>query len=527
MILEITLKPELPAAVLDDSLPDTLLADLDPLPDATIPLEQIQLPNGQTAAAVLAATAPGSLAATAGEVDAKSELIAHLAMEASLLTMRSLWVAPAEGANAPAQPNGLAFVLGGKRPDVRRASVNGCCPPLYGLDSSGFLHQVFVGAGVALPQGSVGQQRRPDIWNAILAASSYATRQRLEVQDVGPAPEGGFESGDVVYWQDGEGSVRHIGIVFASVGGVSVYTSVGSGGRSGDGACSTAECDKNSGASRGPRSFRLEQITAAFAGVGLEVGGAMRVVGLTPNMVPIAPGTFLMGSGAYATTPGFEWTANELPVHPVTISQPFWMGKYEVTQAEYQGLMGTNPSFFHGENLPVELVQWFHAEAYCDALTVQEAAAGRLPLGYEYRLPTEAEWEYCCRAGTTTEFSFGDSLNCAQANVSGFAYPPFPSSLAGCWGQTRPVGFYPPNAFGLHDMHGNVVEWCLDQVEVNPSYQAGPAVDPYGTSGPHRALRGGSWDEPPFASRAGLRGYTLPQNKYNGGGFRVVCAPIR
>ncbi|MCP3879883.1 MAG: formylglycine-generating enzyme family protein, partial [Sulfitobacter sp.] len=119
------------------------------------------------------------------------------------------------------------------------------------------------------------------------------------------------------------------------------------------------------------------------------------------GMVSIPAGSFDMGSNAPNAAPYFN-DAGQQPVHNVTISEAFWMGEHEVTQAEYQALMGSNPSHLSGPNLPVETVSWNDAVAYCTALTAQEMAAGNLPTGYEYRLPTEAEWEYACRAGTTT-----------------------------------------------------------------------------------------------------------------------------
>ena len=237
------------------------------------------------------------------------------------------------------------------------------------------------------------------------------------------------------------------------------------------------------------------------------------------NMLPIAPGTFQMGSVAVGGT------AN--PVHAVTIARPFWMGRHEVTQAQYQAVMSYNPSYFQGvnwpnaANRPVEQVSWTNAVTYCDALTAQEAAAGRLPVGYEYRLPTEAEWEYCCRAGTTTEWNVGTSLSCSQANFydTGYCVPP---------GQTSVVGSYAANAWGLHDMHGNVWEWCLDGWNGAPNYPAGPVTDPYvlSASGPLRVFRGGNFAYDSGYCRSARRGGLNPPSYVNYLGFRVVCAPV-
>jgi formylglycine-generating enzyme required for sulfatase activity len=238
------------------------------------------------------------------------------------------------------------------------------------------------------------------------------------------------------------------------------------------------------------------------------------------NMVTIAPGTFQMGSNAATGAPYFS-QAWERPVHPVTISRPFCIGKYEVTQAEYQAVMGTNPSYYQGANRPVETVSWHDAMAYCAALTVREAAAGRLPAGYQYRLPTEAEWEYCCRAGTTTEFHYGPSLVCGQAS---FGYSYHTNSSCNSPG-TVPVGGYAPNAWGLHDMHGNVWEWCLDGWDGSANYPSAAVIDPYVSSGPNRVSRGGSWFSDSCNCRSAYRYRYVPTNRYIGIGFRVVLAP--
>lgn len=222
------------------------------------------------------------------------------------------------------------------------------------------------------------------------------------------------------------------------------------------------------------------------------------------NMVLIAPGSFQMGS-----TAGYS---EELPVHTVHITQPFWVGAYEVTQAEYQAVMGRNPSRFQGANRPVEMVTWDDAWNYCAALTALEDAAGNVPAGYQYRLPTEAEWEYCCRAGTTTEWNTGSSPSCAQVNK------------VFCVNQTVAVGSYAPNAWGLYDTHGNVWEWCLDGWMTN--YPSGPVADPYVAVGSWRSLRGGGWFETPFWCRSAKR-HRQPQSYWgNHIGFRVVLAPV-
>jgi len=236
------------------------------------------------------------------------------------------------------------------------------------------------------------------------------------------------------------------------------------------------------------------------------------------GMVAIPAGTFLMGSNAPGGAPYFG-QPDQQPVHQVTISSPFWMGQHEVTQSEYQALMGANPSYYPGASRPVETVSWQNARAYCAALTAQQA--GSLPAGFEYRLPTEAEWEYTCRAGTTTEFHYGPDLFCNQAR---FAYSHSnPPASCGNPNGTVPVGSYAPNAFGLYDMHGNVWEWCLDSYA---AYSSAAVTDPFVTGGPNRVYRGGSWNGNSGICRSAVR------DSYNSGytdsyiGFRVVLAPV-
>jgi formylglycine-generating enzyme required for sulfatase activity len=237
------------------------------------------------------------------------------------------------------------------------------------------------------------------------------------------------------------------------------------------------------------------------------------------GMVAIEPGTFQMGSSGPNVAPYFH-AASEQLVHLVTISHPFWMAAREVTQAEYWRLMGTNPSFNVGPKWPVDSVSWYEARAYCAALTVEATLAGDVPVGYEYRLPTEAEWEYACRAGTTTEFNLGPELFCGEA---AFYYSLH--SVSVCSGVVDPadVGSYAPNAWGLYDMHGNAFEWCLDAFA---SYSSTPVTDPFVAAGPNRVYRGGSWLSASSDCRSAARAARSPYNKTTHTGFRVVLAPI-
>ncbi len=202
------------------------------------------------------------------------------------------------------------------------------------------------------------------------------------------------------------------------------------------------------------------------------------------NMVFIPPNTFRLGS----PTNEIGRAADEGPQTAVTITHGFWMGKYEVTQREYLAVIGANPSFFVGDpNRPVETVSWLDATNYCAKLTEQDLAAGRIPLGSHYRLPTEAEWEYAARAGTSTRFSYGDDP--AATGLTNFAWY---AAIGGT--TTHPVGQKAPNPWGLYDMAGNVLEWCLDWYG---PYPGGFETDPQGPASNVigvKVIRGGAWD---------------------------------
>jgi formylglycine-generating enzyme required for sulfatase activity len=247
------------------------------------------------------------------------------------------------------------------------------------------------------------------------------------------------------------------------------------------------------------------------------------------NLVWIPCGTFTMGTPPDEPTP----FTLEVPQTRVTISQGFWMGKYEVTQAEYLAVMGSNPSYFTGDlSYPVGGVNWNDAVAYCAALTARERKTGRLPAGYAYRLPTEAEWEYACRAGTTTPFHYGNELRSGMANFDGRAeYPPCGGSSGTCWcwnqsgiylGRTTSVGSYAPNAWGLYDMHGNMWEWCQDWFDY---YAGGIAVDPQGpATGSSHVIRGGNWREYGHSCRSAARSVAYETRILYDVGFRMVLA---
>ncbi len=260
------------------------------------------------------------------------------------------------------------------------------------------------------------------------------------------------------------------------------------------------------------------------------------VVQTVANMVWIPPGSFVIGSPE--TERGREWGgAPEGPQTRVTLTKGFWLGKYEVTVGEYFAVMGNYPpDCYNPENpgdldRPVHCASWDDAVAYCQKLTEQERTAGRLPEGYAYRLPTEAEWEYGCRAGTTTRYSFGDALECDD----GCEYCALFDSYM-CWcgnGWPGRVGQKLANPWGLYDMHGNMMEWCQDLMDwEHPEYPGGAVVDPQGpTTGSGRVIRGGGWyDWSVWFDDAGVCRSAF---RYGGDpaywsyylGFRAVLAP--
>ena len=235
----------------------------------------------------------------------------------------------------------------------------------------------------------------------------------------------------------------------------------------------------------------------------LEPGKPYRVPQLGLELMPIRAGEFTMGSPATES----EHNADETQ-HLVKISRDYWLGKYEVTQAEWRGVMGDDPSFFKGDRLPVEQVSWELATLFCQMLTGRERAAGRLPVGYEYVLPTEAQWEYACRAGSPASYA-GTGI------LSDMGWYQVISE-----GKTHPVGRKQPNAWGLYDMHGNVWEWCSDWFAF---YPAGPVTDPRGpATGTGRVNRGGAWGSVAASCRSAFRLNDLPGSKTRNLGFRLA-----
>ena len=236
----------------------------------------------------------------------------------------------------------------------------------------------------------------------------------------------------------------------------------------------------------------------------------------TPDgMVWIPPGEANMGSSSEERDRGLD----EGPQTKVVIAQGFWMGKFEVTQREYMAVMGINPSHYTGDlNHPVDKVSWREAMEYCSRRAASEEAAGTLPEGFFYRLPTEAEWEYACRAGTLTRFSFGDDHNYAM--LGAYAWYNVNSDSA-----THPVGLKKANPWGLHDMHGNVWEWCLDHWN-DSGADDGSSVSSSDSRSSLRGARGGSWLYEGRFCRSANRDAYFPTNRCSDLGFRIVLAPL-
>jgi len=237
------------------------------------------------------------------------------------------------------------------------------------------------------------------------------------------------------------------------------------------------------------------------------------VEGLHLGMVEIPAGSFLMGS------PEGKGEKREYPQHNVTIAQPFWMGKYPVTQAQWQVVAGwekikvdldPEPAYFRGSDRPVEQVSWYEAVEFCNRLSQHFSNPKMI-----FRLPSEAEWEYACRAGTETPYHFGETVTEELANFSGRNTP----------NETTPVGQYGvANRFGLYDMHGNVWEWCADHC--HDSYEEAPTDGSAWVTeneGTKRLMRGGSWYDSPGDCRSAYRNYDVPDYLNINIGFRVVC----
>lgn len=248
-------------------------------------------------------------------------------------------------------------------------------------------------------------------------------------------------------------------------------------------------------------SFSLRWLLLFTAACGLMVGGGVRW-----HLALRQAERYAGEMAEYQRTPGDEQHG-----HAVTLTQPFYMGKYTVTQAQYRAVMGSNPSIFKGPQLPVEHISWDDASEFCAKLSEQLR-----PNALFVRLPTEAQWEYACRAGTQTRFYSGDQ----ERDLDGVAW-----YNANSGGAPHPVGMKKPNVLGLYDMHGNVWQWCGDAYIENIGEL--PATDPFSGTGPTpmRIIRGGSWDYGPSYCRSAYRYRSSPGVRGYCHGFRI-CLPL-
>jgi len=250
--------------------------------------------------------------------------------------------------------------------------------------------------------------------------------------------------------------------------------------------------------------------------LGSKAGEEREVAGLKLCWCP--PGRFLMGSPPSEP----ERRPDEDQVE-VTLTKGFWMAKYEATQGQWKRVVGKLPGRLtaelpEGDDYPVGNVNFAEAEDFCQELTILARQSGDLPKEWEFRLPTEAQWEYACRAGTTTATSFGDKLSSKQANFKGRPYngaEPGPSL-----GRATRVGSYPANAWGLHDMHGNTFEWCRDWY--HSKLPGGVDPDLHLATASSRVRRGGCWADEGWPCRSAFRLRFEPERRYDHIGFRVV-----
>jgi uncharacterized protein (TIGR02996 family) len=230
--------------------------------------------------------------------------------------------------------------------------------------------------------------------------------------------------------------------------------------------------------------------------------GKRAKVPMTFSFIP--PGSFLMGSPE-----GEEGRIAGERLHRVDVSEGFWLGVDLVTQGQWRAGRGRTMRYPLGDDRPVQQVSWSDCEKYCTRLAEK--------VGQRFRLPTEAEWEHACRAGTTTPFFFGQSLSYAQGNFGGTRLYDH-QGLDIYKREATPVGSYPPNAWGLYDMHGNVWQWCSDGYVDEGS---DPSV---GVVGSYRVLRGGAWSRPMLDCRSACRGHALPSSRAADIGCRLVLS---
>jgi formylglycine-generating enzyme required for sulfatase activity len=259
-------------------------------------------------------------------------------------------------------------------------------------------------------------------------------------------------------------------------------------------AISFVGCGKSPQAANAPSTEKGGGSAGSKAEVAFGLGNGVKM-----EFILIQPGSFTMGSDN--PNPAFE---GERPPHKVTITKPFYLGKHEVTQEQWEAVMGSNPSHFKGPKRPIENVSWNDCQDFLAKLK-QKAA------GYDVDLPTEAQWEYACRAGSTGRYCYGDEAK---------AMDEYAWDSTDAKSETHPVGEKKPNAWGLYDIHGNVAEWCKDFYY---PYTAEAASDPLGTSGTSRVWRGGNFTGFPEVLGSPYRGGVGPTYRHETIGLRCVA----
>ncbi len=258
------------------------------------------------------------------------------------------------------------------------------------------------------------------------------------------------------------------------------------------------------------------EMTALSTFNGSKAGESREVLGILLCWCP--PGKFVMGSPRNEP----ERRPDEDQVE-VTLTKGFWMAKFEATQGQWKRFMGKLPGPLtaelpEGDDFPVGNVSFAETEAFCQKLTELGHQSGKLPNDWEFRLPTEAQWEYACRAGTTTATSFGDKLSSIQANFKGKPYNGAESGPS--LNRAAKVGSYPANAWGLHDLHGNTFEWCRDWY--HSKLPGGIDPDLYLWKAASRVRRGGCWADEGWPCRSAFRLRFEPERRYDHIGFRIV-----
>ncbi|MFH1378466.1 MAG: formylglycine-generating enzyme family protein [Planctomycetota bacterium] len=238
------------------------------------------------------------------------------------------------------------------------------------------------------------------------------------------------------------------------------------------------------------------------------------------ELMHIPSGSFIMGSETNLNEKDSDFHEYG-PQHKVIITKPFFISKFEVTQEQYRHIMNINPSYFVGDNLPVEQVSWYDAMEFCSLLSQKT--------NYTITLPTEAQWEYACRANTTTEYYFGSrntvDIFSDKTGLSIYAWCNFNASFSNNRCLTHPVGQKKPNNYGLYDMYGNVMEWCSDWYS-NDYYENSPLYDPMGPEKPimlnFKVIRSSPSGATPGSCRSSFRMYNSPEEKRCDTGFRIV-----